>query len=678
MDMCNRIDRRIERRPLFIYRYVLKAIDNFADIYCMEWEFRRMGQKASYIHRKIGKWMLLVSMSLVFMLTVIACDTAAKSVEYTEDVFKDAAEAMPGESDSDKPDIFVESIEVSQAIQDSANSVVLVSDRSTVVRVRVGVDGGGSATGIDGVLHVFVDGVQITTAVGVAPINSGFTAPETGLWNRDNEDHTLNFEISAPTGITPTTDADFVVALMPLPGEPDTTNNSGSAVDLAVVESLTPKLYFTRINYTPAGAGLPDLSDVQAGAGNVFVDGIYPIDDSDPIRYQMGIFPSLTWSADPNGNSQVDSSNNEHSDILDWLESCRQLIVDAEGNGDRIFLYGWIKGNPIGGNGWAPVGGRVAFGNTQETRHQRTYAHELGHNFGLSHNARKLAPDTGWDTGARLEDNPTGNNTNGRVKPSVLWDIMRGGRLTNQAWIDQTNYEYFLGHDVLDSGGTGSSDRSDRRDKRLQQRVVAVSGVLDFEGTKLVRLNPVFRYPWLSQASINDPQGQYTVQVETQTGNVFESTFSGELGDDSDSPQSFGFFSARLAVPAEEEIVRVIIISLTDRRELGRLERSGPPRIRILDPADGAQLTGEVTVKFDVEDSDTPKERIRVQIAYSNDNGVQWVPVAVNVPASVSAVTFDSKQVQPSKEGSGVIRVIASDGLNTVFDDVSKLTVGGQ
>ena len=234
------------------------------------------------------------------------------------------------------------------------------------------------------------------------------------------------------------------------------------------------------------------------------------------------------------------------------------------------------------------------------------------------------------------------------------------------------------GNDVLDSGETVSSDRSDRRDKRLQQRVVAVSGVLNIDGTKLVRLNPVFRYPWLSQASINDPQGRYTVQVETQAGNVFESTFSGELGDDSDSPQSFGFFSARLAVPAEEEIARVSIISLTDRRELGRLERSRPPRIRILYPDDGAQLTGEVTVKFDVEDSDTPKERIRVHIAYSNDNGVQWVPVAVNVPALVGAVTFDSKQVQASEKGSGVIRVIASDGLNTVFDDVSKLTVGGK
>jgi hypothetical protein len=278
-----------------------------------------------------------------------------------------------------------------------------------------------------------------------------------------------------------------------------------------------------------------------------------------------------------------------------------------------------------------------------------------------------------------LEDNPTGNNTNGRVKPSTLSDIMVGGLLTNQAWIDQTNYEYFLGHDVLDSGETVSSDRSDRRDKRLQQRVVAVSGVLNIDGTKLVRLNPVFRYPWLSEASIDYPQGRYTVQVETQTGNVFESTFSGELGDDTEKGlQSFGFFSARLAVPAEEEIVRVSIISLADRRELGRLERSRPPRMRILDPAGGAQLTGEVTVKFDVEDSDTPKEQIRVQIAYSHDNGVQWVPVAVNVPASVGAVTFDAKQVQASKKGSGVIRVIASDGLNTVFDDVSKLTVGGK
>ena len=37
------------------------------------------------------------------------------------------------------------------------------------------------------------------------------------------------------------------------------------------------------------------------------------------------------------------------------------------------------------------------FGNTHLPRYKRTYAHELGHNFGLGHSSSTIAPDVGWD-----------------------------------------------------------------------------------------------------------------------------------------------------------------------------------------------------------------------------------------------------------------------------------------
>ena len=43
------------------------------------------------------------------------------------------------------PDIYVEGMEITQAIQTSTNSVQLVSKRSIAVRVRVGAVGGNSA-----------------------------------------------------------------------------------------------------------------------------------------------------------------------------------------------------------------------------------------------------------------------------------------------------------------------------------------------------------------------------------------------------------------------------------------------------------------------------------------------------------------------------------------------------
>ncbi|MDQ3698220.1 MAG: hypothetical protein M3373_09370 [Gemmatimonadota bacterium] len=568
------------------------------------------------------------------------------------------------------PDIFVESIEVTQAIQTATNSLSLVSDRGTTVRVRVGVTGGGTASGVSGRLHVNVNGSAVTPPAGIAPINAPFSAPNAASWSRDNENHTLNFELPAVSGITTSADVDVVVNLDVLAGEPDTTNNSGTVDNLTALQRILPQLYYTRIDYTPAGAGLPALADIQQGVGDMFVRGIYPVNDADANLYRQGLFPTLTWSQDGNGNGQVDSGG-EVSDILDWLESCRQLIVDnSGGNGDDIFLYGWIAGNPIVGNGWAPIGGRVAFGNTEHVRHQRTYAHELGHNFGLDHNSRTLAPNTGWDTGARLANNPASNNTTGRVKPTTLSDIMRGGQLTNSAWVDEPTYTFFLDHEVLDPAGDREGDR------RYTARIVAISGVLSTEGTQIVRLNPSFRYPWPSQPSLPFAGAAYIAEVIDSQGAAWNMPFSGMLGDDRDDQLvHFGFFTVRVRIPADRE-ANVVRIRRVSGEVLREMRRTRPPTLSLGEVSTGAVLDSIVELTFTVADPDTPLGDVRVQFAYSADAGATWVPIAVNVPGTETRVSFDAAQIQNTAGNSlGVLRAFASDGLNTVMAERRGFTV---
>ena len=564
-------------------------------------------------------------------------------------------------------DLTVSSIEVTQAIQTTTTTIDLVAQRSTEVRATLGiVTGSAPVAGITGRLHVFVNGAEITPAV-----------PQ-----RANENDTLNFELSAPSGITVSTDVDIRVDIT-VPGDTVTTNNAGKVGNLTAVARTTPTLYFTRVDYTPAGLGLPALADIQSGVGDAFVRGIYPVNDADPNLYREGFFPTLTFSQDSNGNSILDSFP-DGSALISVLASRRQLIVNGGlGASNNTFLYGWIAGNPISGNGLGQRPGFNAYGNTQDIRYQRTYAHELGHNFGLSHNSRSL-DEVGWDVRARLDGNPAGNNTSGWVKPTTMNDIMRGGQFTNSAWVDTETYNFFFNSAILANASPDNRNLSAsgllasiavQEQEEFSERVVVIQGIFDPEGEKLVYLEPVFRFPWPSQPTAREETGSFVAEVTDEAGNVTTALFDALVADDSGEvgEQQVGFFEVMLAVPPDLEIVSARISDAGGERELGGFQISEPPEIIIVAPQEGAELEEKTEVAWETRDPDTAESNLMYQVAYSPDGGLSWVPIAVDVPGTERGIVFNSTEIQAS-QGKGVIRVFMSDGLNTEFADVSNLT----
>lgn len=582
----------------------------------------------------------------------------------------------------DGADLTVASLEITQGIQTTTNTVQLVSQRSTAVRATLDIlTGTAPVANVTGKLHVFVDGVEITPAAGVSAINEPFSAPAAP--QRANEDDTLNFELIAPTGITVSANVDFRVDIS-VPGDPDTSNNTGEVNNLTVVDRTTPTLYFTRINYTPAGLGLPDLADVEPGVGDAFVRRIFPVNDGDPNLYREGLFPTLSFSEDDNGDGILDSAP-EGNNLLSFLASCRQLIVDLGlGANDNTFLYAWIRDNPISGNGLGQVLGFNAYGNTEHIRHQRTYAHELGHNFGnpAGHNTRPL-DEVGWDVGGRLDDNPATNNTTGRVKPTTLVDINFGGKLTEAAWVDTITYGLFSSSAILANAGPDALPASgllaamaSQQERRFSERVVVLQGIFDLKGRELLYLEPVFRFPWLSQPSSLEQTGLFTAEVTDESGIVTTVSFDALVGDDSGGPDEkhIGFFEVMVPVSPQLEVVSVRITDARGERVFGGFfETSKPPEIIIVGPEEKAELGKETKIAWEVRDPDTSKSDLMYQIAYSPDGGQSWVPVAVDVPGTESSVVFNSTQIQESR-GRGVLRVFVSDGLNTAFADVSGLT----
>jgi hypothetical protein len=293
----------------------------------------------------------------------------------------------------------------------------------------------------------------------------------------------------------------------------------------------------------------------------------------------------------------------------------------------------------------------------------------LIHNLtGLEHNTRFL-DEVGWDVGARLPNNPATNNVTGQVKPTTLRDIMVGGQVSNQAWIDTGTYGTLLGNAALGLGPDAPDDIDEIR-KRSTRRVFVIQGAFDPSGRRLIRLEPVFRFPWLSQPSGRRPRGRYLAEVVTAAGGVVRRAFTPGVHDDGRGRVELGFFE--VMVPFSGEVAAIRITDRARERTFGRLVRSErAPSIRILSPVPKARLGARTTVRWAVADPDTPVSRLVYQVAYSADGGRSWVPIGVDLRGT--AFAFNSTQIQRSR-GNGAIRVFASDGLNTAFADVTGLS----
>ncbi len=581
---------------------------------------------------------------------------------------------------ADPVDLTVTSVEVTQGIQTTTNSIPLVARRSTAVRATIGVAGASSpVSGVTGRLHVFVGGGEVTPTAGLSPINAPFTAPLAP--QRQNENDTLNFELISPTSISASTDVDFRVDITPVTGESNTANNSGSANNLTAVTVTTPHIFYTRVNYTPSGLGLPSNSMVQPGVGDAFVRGIYPVDDSDPVLYREGLFPTLPFSQDTDGDGKLDDDGDADA-LKSLLESCRQLIVmSGLGASSNTFLYGWVAGNPFVGaptstgysqtlqyNGTSRLPGFVATGNTDPVRYQRTFAHELDHNFGDVHNTR-LLDQVGWDVGARLPNNPSTNNITGRVKPMTLADIMKAGLLSNQAWIDTITYSQLLSSPILASPlrAPGLSAAP-----KFARRVAVIQGIFDSSGKRLVSLKPVFRFPWLAQPSALAEEGPFIAQIQTDGGLVISTPFTaGNAEDTSKAVEKFGAFSLMVRVPRKQEIAS---LQITDGTQVvASLERTAPPKIEVVGPDPGSRIKGKVRIVWKAVDKDSQPADLMYQVAYSWNSGRSWVPLAVDIAGNQNSVVVNTDRLKRSR-GEAMIRVFVSDGLNTEFADVGGLT----
>ena len=556
-------------------------------------------------------------------------------------------------------DLAVTSVDLTQGAQ--FGTTTLVGGRSTMVRVKVAVTGQTvSQSNVDAVLRVYVGGQQMVGSPFFSR-NGPITAPITP--NVFNVNDTINFTIVAPVS----NDVDFEVVLDPL----NKVAESNEANNLFVLSNKvfscrkTLDVAYVSVNYTPGG-GQPDAATIEPGVGDGFMRGIYAVAE---LNYHRSPLGPLNWTTDINTSDTT---------LLSSLQTIRLTTIPAAGYARPEFIFGWLPGNPFSGNGEANgIPGDAAFGNTESTRFQRTFAHEIGHCWGRSHTSNTIA-SVGFD----VEHHLASPLNLGQTHATTQYDVMVAGQLTNVAWVDSGTYLDCLTDTrsqctAFAPPGGGENPASDA------QRVLQISGSYQHQvGRKpsRIELSPVNQID-LASPTADDSQGDVLLQSFAASGDLLSSVrWKSATTRESCAqcvngrPHLHDNSAVSILIPAavaNQEPARIELRDLKSGNLLAtRTRTASAPHIaslgsRMIDGVGVASHSGTgpfVELFWDATDADG--DALSADILLSCDGGQSWSAIGVNQRGA--SMKFALSDIPVAKNEQGIVKVRVTDGLNVV------------
>jgi hypothetical protein len=267
-------------------------------------------------------------------------------------------------------DLTVDRLEITQGLQDETNTIPLVQGRRTVVRAYLGI-------GQDPVPVPFVTGklsgyVGSTLLGSVPAFNPGgdIVAPVDPNWQQI--DHTLNFELPYAWTLQPTLRLEVEVNPDHSVAELNYSNNKLST-RMTFLPCGGVSVTYLSIHYTPPEGFSPADPSPNINVGAEFMRKIYPIPDKGLAYFPRRDVP-LTQSINITGTDDL---------VLAGLSA--ELLSSSAPRAGHI--YAWLPSLAYNGNGLGLLPGVAAFGNDTESpnRWRRIFAHEIGHNYDLSH-----------------------------------------------------------------------------------------------------------------------------------------------------------------------------------------------------------------------------------------------------------------------------------------------------
>ncbi len=364
--------------------------------------------------------------------------------------------------------------------------------------------------------------------------------------------------------------------------------------------------------------------------------------------------------------------------------------------GEQRYTYGMMQplNNFPGGSAW--IGGPSAFGMQSDFAFaSSTLAHETGHMLGRKHTNRSggstsnpvcsdVAPDgsTDWPfCDSSLQSHPvpcTGASTptatpevgynvakHRPILPEKAFDVMS---YCEPKWITAFTYVNMAQGGLAPRSG-GVLDQSGPAPGPIQGAFWLVAGEL---GTGTAKFRPLMEF---DATALDSPGvGSHRIEIRDVNGVVLSTRFfepmiaSTEIEEGGVDVLNVPFFAE--LIPVQVGARSIVVIDALNV-ELGTILLGGVAPVVTVNYAPGVDpQSGPQTIEWSIIDPDSAEHTAWVQ--YSNDNGVTWQTLSLSVTLSSLRIDFDKL---PGADGSAIIRVNATDGVNSGFDDSVPFSV---
>ena len=541
-------------------------------------------------------------------------------------------------------------LEVTQAVQQPGNSVLLVADRSTFVRYTLTSET--AHTDVIASLHGYRDGFPLPGSPLLAMNN-----PRTleSIANRTDWNDTFNFELPASwtTG---------TVALSGSASNGTTYDVVEGPITVTFNENDPLAITIVPIAYTCTSGGTGTTT--PAGPFDYLVEDaykLYPVPSTD-LEVHAPLAYSGPCDADGDPTPLYNQTPPPPSDWHEMLYEIRDLwslegspnryyygLVEIDCGGSCIAGLGYLGGNKaaVGWNGWG-VSHNSASG---------THAHEVGHNHWLAHAPGCGAgnPDLSYPYGSGLIGDAAYPNygydilTDG-IKPyPIHYDFMT---YCSSEWISDYNYEKLYAWEQAQASMAPEIVGA-------PMDALLISGWLRDDGS--VEIRPAFRLDVLATPSGSGP---YTLELLDGDGtrlaaypfdvvSALADSYGGGLGGEVES--------FHLTIPYTPEIDQIRVVK--DGAVLGELRAKPIPPGLSLAPAQAHIEQGVLHATW------AGPAGAAYLVRLSLDGGATWQTVGVNLERP-------SIHLPMSAAAAGDVRleILASDGIHSERIDVGPVS----